>query len=96
MQEIVVAVNQLKDMVKDLISEVKLLSQSSAHQLSKEYLDAQTACNILHVSERTLYKMRHHGDLPFICIGRKILYKTSDIYEYIESKVRERKERFRM
>jgi excisionase family DNA binding protein len=96
MQELIVAVNQLKDLVKDLIAEIKLSSQSSNHQLTKEYLDAQTTCNILHVSDRTLYKMRNHGDLPFISVGRKILYKASDINAYIESKVRERKDRFRM
>ncbi len=95
MQEIIVAVNQLTDTVKELISEVKILSKSSAHPLTMEYLDAQDICTILHVSERTLYKMRHHGDLPFICIGRKILYKTSDIVAYTESKIRERKERFK-
>lgn len=95
MQEIVVAVNRLGDLIKDLITEVKSSSQSSNHQLTKDYLDAEAACSILHVSDRTLYKMRHHGDLPFICVGRKILYKTSDINGYIESKVRERKDRFR-
>ena len=96
MQELIVAVNRMSDRIKDLATKVESLAKTSTQQLTSRYVDSEGACAILHVSDRTLYKMRNHGDLPFIIIGRKILYKASDIHAYIESKVRERKERFKM
>ena len=96
MQELVVAVNRMNDRITDLATKVESLAKSSTQQLTSKYVEGNDACAILHVSERTLYKMRSQAELPFISIGRKILYKASDIYEYLENKARERKERFRM
>ena len=94
MHEIIVAMNRLKDQVKDLTTKVDFLSKSPSQQLTKKYLDVEDVCAILHVSDRTLYKMRSAGELPFVRIGRKILYQASDIHQYIESKLRRRAELF--
>ena len=90
MHEIVVAVNRLKEQVVNLTSQVKFLSKSPTCQLTEKYLDAEAACAILHISDRTLYKIRNQGELPYYMIGRKILYQASDIHQYIESKARRR------
>jgi excisionase family DNA binding protein len=88
MHEFVVALNKLKDQIKDLASKVDFLLMSPAQQLTRKYLDTQAACAILHVSDRTLYKMRSHGELPFIKIHHKIIYQASDVYQYMEKQLK--------
>jgi len=86
--EIVKAVNRLKERITDLTAQVEFLSKSPSQKLSAKWLDTEAACAILHVSDRTLMKMRNEGDLPFTRIRRRIFYQASDINEYIENKLR--------
>ena len=86
MHELIVAVNRLKERIMDLSSKVEFLSKSPAHQLNRKYLDTESACAILHLSDRTLLKMRNEGVLPFSRIRRRILYQAEDIHRYIESR----------
>jgi len=90
MQQLIVAVNRLKDEIRELVSQVESLSKSPSQQLSQKYLDNEAACAILHVSGRTLYKLRSDGEIPFIRVRRKIIYQASDIHQYIEDKLRKR------
>jgi predicted site-specific integrase-resolvase len=39
---------------------------------------------MLHVSKRTLQRYRREGKLPYILLGQKIYYKTSDVREFVE------------
>jgi len=88
MHEFIVALNKLKDQVRDLTSQVEFLSKSPSQQLTRKYLDTEAACTILHVSDRTLYKMRTRGELPFIRLHRKIIFQASDIHQYLERNLR--------
>lgn len=86
MHEIVCAVNRLKERIMDLTSQVDHLSKSPSQQLTRKWLDTESACAILHVSDRTLLKMRNEGVLPYSRIRRRILYQASDVHQYIESR----------
>jgi len=90
MQQLIVAVNRLKDEIRELASQMESFSKSPSQQLTRKYLDNEAACAILHVSNRTLYKLRSEGEIPFITIRRKIIYQASDIYQYIEDKLKKR------
>lgn len=50
-----------------------------------EYLlTVQQACDILHVSRSTLYKMVKHGELPCIRLGlHTIRFAVSDLRAYL-------------
>lgn len=90
MPKLILAINRLGEKIMALESQVESLSKSPSQQLSRKYLDNEAACAILHVSERTLYKLRSDGEIPFIRIRRKIIYQASDIYQYIEDKLGKR------
>ena len=46
-------------------------------------LDNQEVSQLLHVSYRTLQRYRTEGLLPFVKLGQKIYYKTSDVREFV-------------
>ena len=48
------------------------------------YLTGEEVCSQLRLSTRTLQEYRNLGTLPFYKIGRKILYKQSDIQPMLE------------
>ena len=48
------------------------------------YLSGEEVCSQLRLSTRTLQEYRNAGILPFYKIGRKILYKQSDIQTMLE------------
>jgi excisionase family DNA binding protein len=49
----------------------------------KEYISNEEARDLLNVSLRTLQSKRDEGVLPFIKHGRRILYKYSDLQNYL-------------
>lgn len=48
-------------------------------------LSEQEAAEIVRASQKTLRKARQTGRLPFVKIGRTILYTESDLKTFIES-----------
>jgi hypothetical protein len=47
--------------------------------LNHQWIDSQVVKQTLHISDRTLQRLRDNGTLPFSRIGRKIYYKATDI-----------------
>ena len=86
--EIVRALNRLKDHVGELTRQVEFLSKSPTVQLTRKWLETEAVCRILHVSDRTLLKMRNEGVLPFTRVRRRVLYRASDIQQYLENRVK--------
>ena len=48
------------------------------------YLSGEDVCKLLHISKRTLQQYRDDNILPYIQIGRNIIYKESDILTILE------------
>jgi hypothetical protein len=44
-----------------------------------QWIDGQIVMQTLHISSRTLVRLRTRGVLPFSKIGKKIYYNTDDI-----------------
>jgi Helix-turn-helix domain len=44
-----------------------------------EWMDAQDVINFLHISPRTLFRLRQNGQLPFYKLNGKIYYKKTEI-----------------
>ena len=51
----------------------------------ERYLTDSETAKILKVSRRTLQEYRAHGILPYILLGRKVLYRESDLERVLES-----------
>jgi len=67
---------QFREMVILLLSEL-LDRHYSNSQPDYPYYDSADVKQLLKISDRTLQRMRKSGDLPYIRIGRKILYPKS-------------------
>jgi excisionase family DNA binding protein len=50
----------------------------------KKWLTIVQVCSLLGISKRTLQSKRDRKEIPFCQISRKILFKSSDIDEYLE------------
>ena len=56
---------------------------------SKDYLTQKQTAELLHISPRTLERMRVEGSpIPWTRCGRRVLYRRSDIDSYLESNLR--------
>ena len=44
-----------------------------------DLIDNCDVMRMLHISSRTLQKLRSNGTLPYTCLGRKIIYSRKDI-----------------
>jgi hypothetical protein len=59
---------------------------ASTKKNDQEWLDSEGVCKILKVTKRTLQNYRDTLILPYSQVGKKILYKQSDIQKILESK----------
>ena len=86
--EIVKAVNRLGEKVTDVSGKVDILldafAQSSSRELSNNYVDEGTACGIIHRCPSVLLRLRKAGELAFVRVGKKVLYKTEDLKAFLE------------
>ena len=48
------------------------------------WLDNNEVCKWLKVSKRTLQNYRDNGELSFSQVGAKILYRTSDVEDFLK------------
>lgn len=52
----------------------------------KKLLTKQETVEYLRISMNTLYRLMKSGELPYIKLERKVLFKKEDIDKFIESK----------
>lgn len=77
--EMIVRLNKMNDKLTELVARIDYESKSPAKRLELEYVDSHQATRILHVSPRTLAKMRANGTVPFKKVGRKAVYNTEEL-----------------
>ncbi len=53
------------------------------------WIDKQEIMMRLHISNRTLQTWRSKGIIPFARIGKKIFYKESDLWDLLNSHVKQ-------
>jgi len=85
--DIIIAVNRLKDQVKDLTTRIDNLCKNPSKIAFDKYVDEPTACKILKVCLYQIYKMRKNGEIEFIRYHRKILYPTESLQKYLDSQM---------
>ncbi len=73
---IAVSVADLKEFGMSLIAEAKSMAQP---QQPERYLSTDQVCQMLNVSANTLWRWGRDGYLRAIKVGRKPMYKQSDI-----------------
>jgi hypothetical protein len=87
--------SQLLTNIESLTKEIQVLNQNNkvnSNQplpnvkpaLIDEWLDNEDACKLFRVTKRTLQNYRDNFTVPFSQIGKKILYKASDLKQVLE------------
>lgn len=75
-----------KKKFEDFIERIDTLC--APHQKQNEtWLDNSDVCRLLNVSSRTMQTYRDTGKLPYSQINGKLYYKTSDIKNFVQSKM---------
>ena len=87
--DVIKVLNKLADRVIENTAKVDALlasfSQFPVHDLTNQYVNEDTAVGILRRCPNTLLKLRRKGDLAYIKVGKKVLYKLSDLKSYLEN-----------
>jgi hypothetical protein len=63
---------------------VQALKNRTPHLNGEKYLTNKDVCKMLHVSRRTLQDYRTDGIIPYYLICGKVLYKESEIQQFLE------------
>lgn len=72
-----------EELKKEFESMKEMLSEMSLN--TKEYLDVEETAKFLHLSVSSVYKLTHRSILRYSKSGgKKILFRRSDLVEYIE------------
>lgn len=72
-----------QELKQEIESMKEMLSEMSLN--TKEYLDVEETAKFLHLSVSSVYKLTHGGKIKYSKSGgKKILFRRSDLIEYIE------------
>ena len=85
--ELIKAFNRLKDKIIELSAKIDLITKSPS-QPEGDYFEEDFACKFLHISQRTLVRLRNAKSIPFTKLNKKVLYKKTDLNEFLERKTR--------
>ncbi|MGB3074721.1 MAG: helix-turn-helix domain-containing protein [Chitinophagales bacterium] len=72
---------------KELLSQLQQIKaglEAQRKSPSDPLFDNNEVCKLLKVSKRTLQNYRDNGDLSFSQVGAKLLYRTSDIDDFLK------------
>jgi hypothetical protein len=64
------------------------LQKENEEKLLNEWVNGPVVCKRLKICNRTLFTLRKSGKLKYSQFGRKILYRHSDIEEFIKQNYR--------
>jgi excisionase family DNA binding protein len=84
--ELIKAFNRLRDKITELSSRIDLITESPKLPPEGDYFEESFACKFLHISQSTLVRLRKSKSIPFTKFNRKILYKKTDLNEFLEKK----------
>lgn len=73
------------DGLLDTISQA--LKNRTLNLNGEKFLSNRDVCRMLQISSRTLQDWRDRGEIPFIQIKGKILYKQSDVLKWLEANI---------
>jgi excisionase family DNA binding protein len=85
--ELIKAFNRLKEKIIEISEKIDSLLKRTDQQPDSKYVEEEGACKLLKICPRTLAKMRAGKKIPFIRNGHKVLYRVSDLHEYLQRNI---------
>jgi excisionase family DNA binding protein len=76
-------IKEIKDAFKEELEAIKLVSLNDS-STDDDYLNRQEACKFLRCSLATLYNYQKAGKIPCLKIGRKVLFKKSELISALQ------------
>ena len=76
---------QLVELIAEAVAE-KLGQHFSKPEVGDELLDEPTMAEQLGVSQQTLQRRRAAGEVPFVRLGRRVLYRPADVFAALSEK----------
>ena len=86
MNLIIIPKDELKQIVKEAVSDAIELFNADKQLHDGEYISRARVCELLKISKPTLYRWRRSGKLPnAVYLGGKVLFKKAEIVKIIEN-----------
>lgn len=83
MEVITIESQAFKELLNQL-QQIKAGVEARTKSPSDPLMDNNEVCKLLKVSKRTLQNYRDNGEISFSQIGAKLLYRTSDIDDFLK------------
>ena len=80
--EILLQINERLDRIEEQIIKI---NETLSHQKIDTVLTVKEACKYLKISNRTLQSYRDRGNIDFIQIGHKIMFRSEDLDQFLKS-----------
>ena len=84
MNDILQILNSFHTELKEIKTSLDKITKPVPCHLAGTWLDSQEVLLILHISKRSLQKLRDNRTLPYSRINGKFYYKVADIQELLE------------
>jgi predicted DNA-binding transcriptional regulator AlpA len=52
---------------------------------TKEFLTSNDICKTLQISHRSLYNFRERYNIPYVKLGRKMVFKSADVIDFLRN-----------
>jgi excisionase family DNA binding protein len=85
--ELIKAFNRLRDKIIELSAKIDLITKTPPFP-EGDYLNEYFAGKLLNISRSTLMRLRNAKSIPFIKINKKVLYRKTDLTEFLSGKMR--------
>jgi excisionase family DNA binding protein len=89
MEHLVLANISVDELANRIIEKMSLYGSQFIRPLEKnernEYLSIQEASELIHLAIPTIYGLTHNSSIPHIKKGRKLLFKRSELKEWMDS-----------
>jgi hypothetical protein len=84
--DIIVALNLVKNQVKDLITRFDTVMNDPKIFPDKHYYDEQTVCTLFGLNYRTMLNLRKKHLIKYESFNRHILYRKSEVDAYLSGR----------
>lgn len=79
--EILLRINERLDRIE---SQLVNINETLSNRKINTVLTTKETCKYLHVSNRSLQLYRDNGNIDFVQIGRKVLFRSEDLDRFME------------
>jgi len=84
--EQLLTLDDLNDLKRQMLFEIKNLLKEHIGEPSKKYLKSKEVCKLLNISPGTSQNLRINGTLPYKKIGGVIYHDSADIQRMLDTK----------